>query len=160
MLARTLTLTPAGRAALERGRDRDPRPYFRERCAALLNVADGASPRWVARRGLHRPRQPKTVCAGSTPTRRAAWPGWCSRRGDTAVFPPQQGEALVAMVRQAPTTHGLDRSRWRLVDLPGVLPFLAGYSLGGSSRALRRLGVSRQRGRLAVHSPDPAYGPK
>jgi transposase len=37
---------------------------------------------------------------------------------------------------------------------------LEGYSLGGISLALKRLGISRQRGRLAVHSPDPAYKQK
>lgn len=39
----------------------DPRPYFRERCSALLQIADGASVREVARTGLLRPRRPQTV---------------------------------------------------------------------------------------------------
>jgi hypothetical protein len=41
-----------------------------------------------------------------------------------------------------------------------VLPWLDGYSLGGLSKALRRLGIRRRRGRLAVHSPDLAYAEK
>lgn len=41
-----------------------------------------------------------------------------------------------------------------------MLPVLAGRSLASISRALRRAGVSRQRGHLAVHSPDPAYQTK
>lgn len=61
MPRRTLVLTPAQRAELEAARDRDPRPYLRERCAALLKVADGASAHAVARRGLLRPRDPDTV---------------------------------------------------------------------------------------------------
>jgi transposase len=37
---------------------------------------------------------------------------------------------------------------------------LAASSLAGLSRAVRRLGLTRQRGRLSVHSPDPAYAAK
>ncbi len=55
---------------------------------------------------------------------------------------------------------GIGRSRWRLADLRSVVPALGSYTEGGVSLALKRLGVSRQRGRLAVHSPDPAYEAK
>lgn len=56
--------------------------------------------------------------------------------------------------------HGIPRSRWRLCDLAQALPLLAGYTLAGISRALRRLRVHRKRGRLQVHSPDPHYRSK
>jgi hypothetical protein len=49
------------------------------------------------------------------------------------------------------------RSRWRLRDLRTVVPALARYSLSGISRALKRLGLRLKRGRLRLHSPDPAY---
>ncbi len=64
------------------------------------------------------------------------------------------------VVRQDPRHYGRARSRWRLVDLQAVIPALAGYSLSGLSRLLKRLGLSPQRGRLRLHSPDPAYGAK
>jgi len=60
---RTLALTAAQRQLLLHHRDHDPRPYVRERCAALLKVADGQSAHAVARRGLLRPREPDTVYA-------------------------------------------------------------------------------------------------
>lgn len=60
---RTLVLTDGQRAELERARAHDPRPYLRERAAALLKVADGQSPRSVALSGLLRPREPDTVYA-------------------------------------------------------------------------------------------------
>ncbi len=60
---RTLALTPEQRQALLHHRDHDPRPYVRERCAALLKVADGQAPHAVARGGLLRPRDPDTVYA-------------------------------------------------------------------------------------------------
>jgi hypothetical protein len=61
--SRPLPLTPPQRAELERARARDRRPYLRERCAALLKLADGWSVRRVALTGLHRPRRPETVAA-------------------------------------------------------------------------------------------------
>jgi hypothetical protein len=61
MRPHTLELSEAQRGALVRGRDRDPRPYYRERGAALLKVAGGQSPRQVALHGLGRRRKPETV---------------------------------------------------------------------------------------------------
>jgi hypothetical protein len=60
---RTLTLTAAQRHQLGHHRDHDSRPYVRERCAALVQIADGLSPHAVARHGLLRPRDPDTVYA-------------------------------------------------------------------------------------------------
>jgi hypothetical protein len=58
---RNLTLKPEQRQELLDHRDHDPRPAVRERCAALLKVADGQAPYSVARQGLLRPRDPDTV---------------------------------------------------------------------------------------------------
>jgi len=60
---RTLALSDAARAALLDHRDHDPKPYVRERCAAVLKIADGQSPYAVARAGLLRRRDPDTVYA-------------------------------------------------------------------------------------------------
>jgi hypothetical protein len=58
---RTLTLSPSARAELEHAARTDHRPYFRERCSALLKIAAGASVRQVAQYGLLRRRKPDTV---------------------------------------------------------------------------------------------------
>ena len=58
---RTLDLTEAQREELTQHRDHDRRPWVRERCAALLKIADGMAPHAVARRGLLKPRDPDTV---------------------------------------------------------------------------------------------------
>ena len=58
---RTLALSKQQRAELEQHRDHDPRPYVRERCAALLKIADGTSPFAVANAGILKPRDPDTV---------------------------------------------------------------------------------------------------
>jgi hypothetical protein len=60
---RMVTLRWAQRRDLEQGRDHDPRPYVRERCAALLKIAEGASAYSVARQGLVKARDPATVYA-------------------------------------------------------------------------------------------------
>lgn len=73
---------------------------------------------------------------------------------------PDAAAELVALLHHAPEQAGIVRSRWRLQDVRAVLPALHGYSLGGISKLLVRLGIRRQRGRLAVHSPDPAYDQK
>lgn len=58
---RTLPLTQEERADLLELRDHAQKPYVRERAAALLQVSEGKSGRWVALNGLLRPRQPETV---------------------------------------------------------------------------------------------------
>jgi hypothetical protein len=58
---RTLKLKTREQRELEHYRDHAPRPYVRERCGALLKVADGSSPHAVARQGLLKPRDPDTV---------------------------------------------------------------------------------------------------
>lgn len=61
MRALALCLSPAQEAELVALRDHHPRPYLRERAAALLKVAAGVSARQVAVGGLYRPRKPATV---------------------------------------------------------------------------------------------------
>jgi hypothetical protein len=60
---RTLTLTKRQRQELEDHRDHHPAAYVRERCSALLKVADGQAAHAVARRGLLKPRDPDAVYA-------------------------------------------------------------------------------------------------
>jgi len=57
----TFILTEAQKKELKQIRDHDPRPWARERCAAILKIAIGKSPYWVARKGLLKERDPDTV---------------------------------------------------------------------------------------------------
>lgn len=61
---------------------------------------------------------------------------------------------------QPPARYGLPGARWRLADLRIAVPALAAYSRSGLSQLVRRLRISRQRGRLHLHSPDLAYQEK
>lgn len=47
-----------------------------------------------------------------------------------------------------------------MADLRAAVPALSAYSVSGISRLLRRLGIRLKRGRLRLHSPDPAYDAK
>lgn len=58
---RTFDLTDVQRHELVQLRDHDSRPYVRERCAALLKIADGQTAHAVARQGLLKPRDPDAV---------------------------------------------------------------------------------------------------
>ena len=79
---RTLSLTPQQRSALLDHRDYDSRPSVRERCAALLKVADGLSAHAVARAGLLRRRDPDTLYA---------WLAFYAEGGLERLFAHQQG---------------------------------------------------------------------
>ena len=58
---RTLELSDSQRQDLRYYRDHDPLPFVRERCAAIVKIADGQSAHAVARHGLLKPRDPDTV---------------------------------------------------------------------------------------------------
>lgn len=58
---RHLTLTEDEREDLIRIRDRDPRPYMRERAAGLLKIAEGQSARQVALHGLLKSHSTNTL---------------------------------------------------------------------------------------------------
>ena len=60
-LRRTVELSWVQQYELEAHRDHDPRPYVRERCAAVLKIAEGHAAYWVARQGLLKVRDPDTV---------------------------------------------------------------------------------------------------
>jgi Winged helix-turn helix len=62
-MVRRLSLTEDQRQELVRVRDHDPRPYVRERGAAILKIAEGQSPHRVAQSGLLKPRDPDTIYA-------------------------------------------------------------------------------------------------
>lgn len=58
---RTLLLTNEQEQELVQLREQTKQEYVRERCAALLKIAEGQSAYWVAQHGLLKPRDPDTV---------------------------------------------------------------------------------------------------
>ena len=91
---RRLDLTADARTHLEALRDTSPKPYLRERAAALLKIADGMPAAHVARSGLLRPRDPDTVYAWLDRYQREGPAGLHVRPGrgrKPAFFPPHPG---------------------------------------------------------------------
>jgi transposase len=163
-----LTLTNKIHKSLTWHRDHDPRPYVRERAAAILKVADGRTPHWVAKNGLLRPRDPDTVYSwlaifkaegikglqahqhggyrGHTlRTRRAELQERLSR-------PPDAG--CTAMSKQNPN---LTPCRWSLLVVRQAFEWLADYTWSGVWRVLHSLEIEWKHGYVRLWSPDPAY---
>jgi transposase len=86
----TLDLSPARAEELARLRDHHPKPYVREKAAALLKVAAGRSARWVAAEGLLRPYREETISAWVARYRRDGVAGLVVRpgRGREPAFSP------------------------------------------------------------------------
>ena len=73
---------------------------------------------------------------------------------------PAAQETLLRCVRRDPRTCGVERARWRLLDLLAACPLWHVTTPSGMWRLLDRLQISYQRGRDYVHSPDPDYAAK
>jgi transposase len=85
MKKRVIILTDDARDALERVRDTHPKPYMRERAAAILQVASGASVNWVAQHGLLKRRYPKAVYKWVKSYRENGLDGLYAQRGTFGV---------------------------------------------------------------------------
>ena len=97
------------------------------------------------------------------------WQAYKSSQDEAArpLFPPVHGTDLQSAAAQvqgvcyrSPLLYDLPRSRWSLALLRKTISWLAGKSLSCISQLLKRMHVSYQRGRLAVHSPDLFYDVK
>ena len=169
---RTLDLTEAQREELTQHRDHDPRPWVRERCAALLKIANGMAPHAIARQGLLKPRDPDTVYAWlDLYETHGFWsvehfPHGGRHRGAPiarrAELEKRLAHAPGEEARQeiAPTADGPPPSRWSLRAVRATFRWTREMSLSGVWRALRREGVCLRRGRIRQFSPDPAYATK
>jgi transposase len=171
MTRRTLPLEPGQRQALTEYRDHDPRPFVRERCAALLKVADGQAPYAVARHGLLRPRDPDTVYHWLALYQDEGLDGLIAHtHGGNRRHPFDRREELVDRLRQgpgdearretAPTPAGPPPARWTLRAIRATFDWLSGYTLGGVWRLLGRCGLGVRGARAQQFSPDPGYAAK
>ncbi len=85
-----LALRAEEQTALVAARDHHPKPYVRERAAAILKVAAGHSVRWVAQVGGLKPHEPEVISGWITRFRQAGIPGllvWPGR-GRKPAFSP------------------------------------------------------------------------
>jgi len=85
-------VSAAQREELERVRDRHPQAYVRERAAAVLKVAEGATLTEVGERGLLKRHEPETVHGWITAYLRHGVAGWKIKPGrgrKPVFFPPE-----------------------------------------------------------------------
>ncbi len=108
---REVTLSPAQEAELIAVRDHHPKPYLRERAAAILKVAQGHPVHQVASTGLYKPRQHETVSAWITRYLQDGLAGLRVQagRGRKPAFSPwgDRGGALRAARNAASSTRSL-----------------------------------------------------
>jgi hypothetical protein len=84
---------------LVQARDHDPRPYVRERAAAMLKIAEGEAAYRVAKHGLLKERDPDTLYA---------WLRVYQAYGLAGLVAHQQGGARRRRLRPEPAQGGVD----------------------------------------------------
>jgi hypothetical protein len=77
-----LDLSEAEQVTLQEAARHHPHPDVRERCAALLKIADGQTPHWVALHGLYVSRDPDSVYQ---------WLHWYQEYGIAALLSHRHG---------------------------------------------------------------------
>ena len=143
-------------------RDTGEPAYLRERAAALLKIAAGASPHKVAQSGLLKKRKPDTVYVWLQRYREAGVLGLRHKpgKGRKPSFAPLSEEDAEAelqdVVYSDPSLLPPQETRWTLSILGTAVPWLNDMSIPGVRSVLRRLGISYKRGRAYMRSPDVA----
>lgn len=176
---RKLTLSDEQRQELVEHRDHDPRPDVRERCAAMLKIAEGQVARQVAQRGLLKPRDSDTVYSWLDRYQAEGLKGLIAHRhggprargvfGSAGELSGRDVE-LEERLRQAPGEEARAEvmpgpeapppSRWTLRTIRASVWWLHDYTLSGVWRVLHRNGLSLRSGQVQQFSPDPEYGSK
>ncbi len=148
-------------------RDHDAKPYARERCAAILKIAESQTPHAVALRGLLKPRDPDTVYASLTAYETGGVDELLAHpprayRAPTCVHKRAEVEERCVNRRLLRAIQCGDQScigawRYRLVELRANFKWLANYSLSGVWRLMNRLDIGWKPGYINYRSPDPEY---
>ncbi len=168
---RTLKLSNRKRKQLLWHRDHDPQPYIRERAAAMLKIAAGHAPHWVAQQGLLKVRDSDTVYQ---------WLDWYEAGGFAELSAHAAGgyrgvrveshrSEIVERLQQPPERSPDPPSvaalapapcRWSLNVVRAHFDWLADYTLSGVWRVLQKLDMQWKHGYVRQWSPDPEYADK
>jgi transposase len=152
-------------------RDHDPKPYVRERCAAILKIAEGLVPHAVARTGLLKPRDPDTLYAWLDAYEADGFEGLMQHPHGGYRGPSLEAHRAEVedRLRQPPDGTHLEPAaatpakapcRYRLELVRASFEWLADYTLSGVWRVLQRLGIGWKQGYINYWSPDPQYRSK
>lgn len=153
------------KADLLKLRNHSPKPYIRERAAALLQVSEGASGLWVAQHGLLQERDPDTIYGWLDRYEAEGIEGLPIREGRgrkpayaSAVSCVEEAKEQVKIVlAQSPRRYGLESNRWSLQLLQQTIKWLTNCTKAGTWQLLKRLGFSRKQALSFIRSPDPFF---
>jgi transposase len=133
-----------------------PKSYVRRRALALVHLNEGLSLRQVAK--ILKVRH-NAVLEWKKRFLRLGFTGLQMEKRNKRK-PKMEKERLLDIVKQRPQNFGVESSRWTLELLGKTFPELDEYSISGIWRLLKRSGVSWQKGRYQLISPDPDYEEK
>ena len=158
------SLTPAERQALEAGR-RAAEAFTVRRCQILLKSAEGYTPKQVqAQLGWSDQCVREAIHAFHAEGLGCLRPKSKRPQSVRKVLGEKEREQLKDLLHQSPRTFGLSTSRW---TLEGLAQIAAAQGLTETlvsdetiRDAIKRLGVSWQRAKRWIESPDPAYARK
>jgi len=155
-----ITLTEDERQQLEKSRDTHKKPYMRERCVAILKVAEGFSPHYVAKHCLLKERDPDSVYGWVKSYQHHGILGLSRKAYHRCSLSDDLKQQLAEMLHRPPHLFGQSGNRWSLKKVKAAFPLFASYTLSGIWRLLKRLKLNYKRGRLHITSPDKRYNEK
>ncbi len=165
---RPLKLTTKQREDLTWHRDYDFRPYVRERCAALLKIAEGQAAYAVSQQGLLKKRDADTVYNWRDIYERDGLAGLIARQhGGAHRTNTDQCQELLTTLQNGPgeeakkevmlTAEAPTPARWSLRTIRVSVASLTDYSISGVWRVLRRNDLLLRSAKIQQWSPDPDY---
>jgi transposase len=153
-----LTLNHKERKSLRHIRNRDCKPYRRERASAILKIASGQSPHSVAKHGLLKERDPDTVYNWLKAFAQRGIDGLTQkeRKRPSRLNDEEKDKLKEIIIKKTPMDYGAERLRWSLKSLLNLIPCLSANYKSTSSiwYLLKRLSLSYKRGRDFIRSPD------
>jgi DNA-binding CsgD family transcriptional regulator len=158
------TLAPTERQQLQQGL-RSAAAFTLRRCQILLASADGQTPAAIARTLGCTPATVRNTIHAFAANGLAALKEKSSRpHSARPLLDAAFDEPLRHLLHQSPRAFGQPRSTWTL-SLVAQVCYVQGWtprvlSLDTIRLAIQRLGVSWQRARHWITSPDPAYARK
>lgn len=155
-----ITLTLDERQQLEAIRDRGKKPYMRECCAAILKVAAGYSPHYVAQHCLLKQRDPDTVYGWVRSYLKHGIDGLYRKAYHRDTLSADEKKMVEEMLHRPPHLFGQPGNRWTLEKVKAAFQKFASYTFSGIWRLLKRLKLTYKRGRLHITSPDKRYNEK
>lgn len=154
-MTRIIILNEEEEEELKKIRDKDPKPYFREKAAAILKIASGMSANSVAKFGLLKKRKPDTIYDWLNDWETNGISSFAVQKGRgrhlKQTLSEGDKEALQEILHQSPETFGIKKSRWTIKDIQKAFPRFQAYTENAVWKILKRMKIVYKRGKK-LHS--------